>query len=144
MGNELSGRRRVLIVEDDVPLRKALREMLTTVGYQAVEAGNGASARNELAAHAPDLVCLDIGLPESSGYDICEFIRASPQHRAVRILMMSERTLPGDRAQAYDSGADDYLAKPFSSEQLLARIEALLKTMPRGDEQEDPGCAPAS
>jgi DNA-binding response OmpR family regulator len=130
MKNELAMRRTILIVEDDVALRKALREMLTLMGYRTVEAGTGAKARTELAANVPDLVCLDLALPESSGIELCEYIRSSPAHRKVRVLMMSNRLRPGDRAMAFESGADDYLPKPFSREDLRSRIEALLQSHP--------------
>lgn len=119
-------KKQVLIVEDDVALRRELRESLQARGFDTLEAGDGESARNQLAEHSPDLVCLDLVLPESSGYELCDYIRASAAHRLTQVLMMSDRVLPGDRAAAMDAGANDYLPKPFSRAQLLARIAALL------------------
>src|SRR5919197_3292693 len=146
MKNEMAVQRTILIVEDDVALRKAMREMLTLMGYRTVEAGSGARARNELAAHVPDLVCLDIALPESSGIELCEYIRSSPAHHNVRVLMMSDRVRPDDRAMAFESGADDYLPKPFSREGLHSRIQALLQSAaPSQAEREgDPPCTRVS
>ncbi|HYX91472.1 MAG TPA: response regulator [Myxococcaceae bacterium] len=136
--------RTILIVEDDVPLRKAVREMLTLMGYRVVEAGSGCGARNALAAHVPDLVCLDLALPECSGLELCEYVRSSPAHCNVPVLMMSERLRPSDRAMAFECGADDYLPKPFSREELRVRIEALLQGSPPATADRVPACTPAS
>jgi two-component system chemotaxis response regulator CheY len=136
--------RTILIVEDDVALRKAVREMLTLMGYRVVEAGSGAGARQALAAHVPDLVCLDLALPECSGVELCEDIRSSPALRDVPVLMMSERLRPSDRAMAFECGADDYLPKPFSREDLRVRIEALLRGPLPATAARIPACTPAS
>jgi two-component system chemotaxis response regulator CheY len=74
----------------------------------------------------PDLICLDLVLPESSGYEVCEFIRRSPEHRGTPVLIMSGRSYPADRAHAAEAGADAFIAKPFTEDDLRRRIERLL------------------
>ena len=117
----------VLVVEDDPLLRVGIVELLQGMGFIAVEAADGASAMARLASVRPDLVCLDLILPEASGYEVCEFIRRSPDHRETPVLIMSGRSYPMDRAQAAEAGADAFLAKPFSAEDLRRRIERLLE-----------------
>jgi DNA-binding response OmpR family regulator len=120
-------RKIVLVVEDHPSLRDAIRDLLNRMGLDTVEAGDGNSAMSRLACCNPDLVCLDLVLPESSGYDVCEFIRRSPQHRATPVLIMSERAYPEDRAHAAEVGANAFIAKPFSEANLRRRIETLLE-----------------
>ena len=91
-----------------------------------MEASDAASAIDRLASCRPDMICLDLVLPDSSGYDVCEFIRKSPEHGTTPILMMSDRSYPEDRAHAAEAGADAFLAKPFSEKTLRERVEALL------------------
>jgi DNA-binding response OmpR family regulator len=120
-------RKIVLVVEDHPSLRDAIRDLLHRMGLDTVEASDGNTAISRLASCRPDLVCLDLVLPESSGYDVCEFIRRSPQHRATPVLMMSERAYPEDRAHAAEVGANAFIAKPFSEANLRRRIETLLE-----------------
>ncbi|TMA28579.1 MAG: response regulator [Deltaproteobacteria bacterium] len=122
----MAGRKTVLVVEDHPPVRSAIREMFQRMGYDAVEAGDGTAALARLSGMRPDLVCLDLVLPESSGYEICEFIRRSPEHRRTPVLIMSERAYPEDRAHAVEAGANDFIAKPFSEDDLRRRIESIL------------------
>lgn len=114
-----------LLVEDHPELRSEIRSFLQRMGLRTVEASDAGSALSRLAAYQPDLICLDLVLPESSGYELCEFIRKSPQHRTTPVLVMSDRSYPADRAHAAEAGADAFLAKPFSEASLRQRIEAL-------------------
>lgn len=120
-------RRTVLLVEDHPLLRGYLRRSLEQMGFDIQEAADGRTALGQLASCTPDLVCLDLILPESSGYEICEFIRGSLRHRNTLVLVMSGHSLPEDRARAVEVGANDFLAKPFSKREFCARIEALLR-----------------
>src|SRR5207302_1630539 len=129
-GGEMAGRKTVLVVEDHPPVRSAIREMFQRMGYDAVEAGDGTAAMARLAGMRPDLVCLDLVLPESSGYEVCEFIRRSPEHRETPILIMSGRSYPEDRAHAAEAGADAFISKPFDEDELRGRIESLLDANP--------------
>jgi DNA-binding response OmpR family regulator len=122
------GRRKtILLVEDHPQLRSAIRAHLQRMGFETVEASDATSAVERLSACSPDLICLDLVLPESSGYELCEFIRKLPHHRATPVLMMSERTYPADRAHAAEVGADGFIAKPFGADLLRRSIEGLLR-----------------
>jgi two-component system KDP operon response regulator KdpE len=115
---------RILIVDDEPPIRKLLRMGLTTQGYQILEAPNGKAAL-ALMAEKPDLVILDLGLPDMQGLDLLRTIRAA--HAATPIVVLSSRDDETAKVQALDLGADDYVTKPFGMEELLARMRAALR-----------------
>jgi two-component system KDP operon response regulator KdpE len=115
---------RVLVVDDEPPIRKLLRMGLTTQGYQVIEAQNGRAAL-ALSAEKPDLIILDLGLPDMQGLDLLRTIRT--QHEAVPIVVLSSRGDEAAKVQALDLGADDYVTKPFGMDELLARIRAALR-----------------
>jgi two-component system, OmpR family, KDP operon response regulator KdpE len=115
---------RVLIVDDEPPIRKLLRMGLTTQGYQILEAPNGKTAL-ELVAEKPDLIILDLGLPDVQGLDLLRTIRARDEQ--VAIVVLSSRGDEAAKVQALDLGADDYVTKPFGTEELLARMRAALR-----------------
>ena len=120
-------RKTVLVVEDHPRFRSALRAHLQRMGFDTVEASDAAAAMHHLAVCRPDVICVDLVLPESSGYELCEFIRKSPQHRATPVLVMSDRAYPADRAHAADVGADLFVKKPVNVERLCRWIERLLQ-----------------
>jgi len=103
----------VLVVEDDPEIRKLLRKYLEKLDFEVSEAGTGKAAWAQLDKARPTLVCLDLMLPESSGYEICERIRATPRLRDLPVLIVSARSLPPDRALAEEVGATAYLIKPI-------------------------------
>ncbi len=115
---------RVLIVDDEPPIRKLLRMGLTAQGYQVLEAPNGKTAL-ELVAQGPDLVILDLGLPDVQGFDLLRTIRA--RNEQVPIVVLSSRGDEAAKVAALDLGADDYVTKPFGTEELLARMRAALR-----------------
>lgn len=119
-------RKSILVVEDHPPQLLAIRKVLAELGLELVVAGDGAAAKEVLARFVPDLVCLELRLPDSSGYELCELIRNSPAHCDVPVLVLSDRAQAGDRAQAFEAGADDFLVKPVLDAQLRSRIERLL------------------
>jgi DNA-binding response OmpR family regulator len=123
-------KQKVLLVEDDPALRKLVKSHLDRMGLEVVEAADGRSALARLGEHAPDLVCLDLMLPESSGYEVCEFIRKTATLKHVPVLVMSARTLPEDRAHAEEVGASAYLIKPFNRATFTTQVSALLRTKP--------------
>jgi two-component system KDP operon response regulator KdpE len=115
---------RVLIVDDEPPIRRLLRMGLTAQGYHVLEAPDGATAL-DLIAEKPDLVILDLGLPDMEGLDLLRSIRA--QNERVPIVVLSSRGDEAAKVQALDIGADDYVTKPFGTDELLARMRAALR-----------------
>jgi CheY-like chemotaxis protein len=113
----------VLVVEDSPLFRRMLSDMLTEMGYtRIVEAFGGRAALALLATERPSLVCLDLTLPDVSGFEVCEHIRATPGLEQVPVLMISARTLTLDRAQAEEAGASGYLTKPFTPEEFRQQV----------------------
>ena len=121
------GTGRVLIVEDDEDIADVLRRSLRNEGYEVRTSGDGVEALDVAAGFFPDLVVLDLGLPRMDGVEVCRRLRADSD---VPILMLTARTETEDRVGGLDSGADDYLVKPFERRELLARIRALLRRRP--------------
>ena len=115
---------RVLIVDDEPPIRKLLRLGLNTQGYQTIEAPNAKTALNVLAEN-PDLIILDLGLPDMPGHELLRTIRA--RNEQVPIIVLSSRGDEAGKVQALDLGADDYITKPFGMNELLARMRAGLR-----------------
>ena len=118
---------RVLLVEDDAEIAEVLRRSLRNEGYEVRTAGDGVTALEAATDFVPDLVVLDLGLPRLDGVEVCRRLRDEGD---VPILMLTARTEVEDRVSGLDSGADDYLAKPFERRELLARIRALLRRRP--------------
>jgi two-component system KDP operon response regulator KdpE len=115
---------RVLVIDDEPPIRKLLRMGLAVQGYQIVEAPNRKTAL-DLLGEAPDLIILDLGLPDAQGLDLLQTIRARSE--SVPIVVLSSRSDEAGKVQALDLGADDYITKPFSMDELLARLRAALR-----------------
>ncbi|QIP07978.1 response regulator [Bradyrhizobium symbiodeficiens] len=115
---------KVLVIDDEPPIRKLLRMGLTTQGYEILEASNGRMALEKLAEE-PALIILDLGLPDVQGHELLRTIRA--RNEAVPIVVLSSRGDEAGKVQALDLGADDYLTKPFGMEELLARLRAALR-----------------
>src|SRR5678816_4369337 len=105
--------RKALVVEDHPDARALVRTYLLAMGLEVVDVAEGRSAIRVLQATRPDLVCLDLMLPELSGFEVCEYMRADPRLKDVPILVMSARAKPMDRAFAEEVGATAYLVKPF-------------------------------
>ncbi|GAA2851576.1 two-component system response regulator KdpE [Pseudonocardia halophobica] len=115
---------RVLVVDDDRAIARALRINLTAQGYHVTLAGDGATALRAAADRHPDVVVLDLGLPDLDGADVIAGIRGwSP----VPIIVLSARTDSGEKVAALDAGADDYVTKPFGMDELLARLRAAVR-----------------
>jgi two-component system, OmpR family, KDP operon response regulator KdpE len=115
---------RVLVVDDEPPIRKLLRMGLSTQGYEVLEASNG-KASLQLLAREPDLIILDLGLPDIQGHEVLRMIRA--RNERVPIVVLSSRGDEVAKVRALDFGADDYVTKPFGMDELLARIRAALR-----------------
>jgi two-component system phosphate regulon response regulator PhoB len=117
----------ILVVEDEAPLLTLLRYNLEKQGFKVEEAADGQEALMRVAEARPDLVLLDWMLPALSGLEVCRQLRRRPNTRDLPIIMVTARTEDQDAVRALDTGADDYIAKPFAMESLLARIRALLR-----------------
>ena len=117
--------RRILIVEDEENIVLSLQFLLRQAGHTVDVAADGATAMR-LMARSPDLVILDVMLPDRDGFSICEEIRANPAWAAARILMLTARGRDSDREKGIALGADDYVVKPFSTRDLMKRVTALL------------------
>jgi two-component system response regulator MprA len=118
---------RVLVVEDDDEIAQVLQRSLRLDGYDVRIAGDGEAALDQAAAYHPDLVILDLGLPKLDGIEVARRLRAADD---VPILMLTARDAVESRVEGLDSGADDYLVKPFERQELLARLRALLRRRP--------------
>jgi two-component system, OmpR family, KDP operon response regulator KdpE len=128
---------RVLIVDDDTQLLRALRINLTARGYTVLTAADGRTALRAAAEHRPDVVVLDLGLPDLDGTDVITELRTFTQ---VPIIVLSARTDSSDKVHALDRGADDYVTKPFGVEELTARLRAAVRraTTVAGSPDEEP------
>jgi CheY-like chemotaxis protein len=116
---------RILIVEDDPAILCGLRDNLQFESHEVLTAVDGEAGYRSACEHAPDLVILDLMLPKLSGYDLCRRVRG--EGFSAPILMLSARSQEGDRVVGLDLGANDYVSKPFSLRELLARVRALLR-----------------
>ncbi|MGB3540288.1 MAG: response regulator [Mesorhizobium sp.] len=116
---------RILVVDDEPPIRRLLRTSLASQGFQIVEAATGREALDEVEQAPPDLIVLDLGLPDMQGQEVIRLLRE--QGSAVPIVVLSSRTDETGKVEALDLGADDYVTKPFGTDELLARIRAALR-----------------
>ena len=119
----------ILVVEDDPRLRERLARYLSNEGFRVTVAGDAAEARMQLRAINPDLMVLDVMMPGESGLDLTQSLRAE-QKPDLPILLLTARGAPEDRIAGFESGADDYLGKPFEPRELVLRIRALLRRAP--------------
>ncbi len=132
----MTKRFRVLLVDDEVAIQRAVGPLLRSRGYDVDIAGTGADAIRIVAEQTPDLIVLDLGLPDLEGTEVCRRIRAGSR---VPIVVLSARGSEADKVRALDLGADDYVTKPFGPEELLARIRVALRRLASEDEVET-GC----
>jgi len=122
----------ILVIEDDAAIREVLQALLGSVGFRVVEAATAARADVEARAHRPDLLLVDLGLPDGDGLTVVRAVRSwSP----VPIIVLSARTMEEQKIAALDAGADDYITKPFSAAELLARVRAALRRNVRVSDQ---------
>jgi two-component system KDP operon response regulator KdpE len=126
---------KILIADDDPQILRALKVTLGARGYDVVTAGDGREALDLAATQHPDLVMLDLGMPHLDGVEVIAGLRG---WSTVPILVVSGRTDAADKVEALDAGADDYVTKPFSMDELLARIRAQTRRLPSGTDDEQP------
>jgi two-component system cell cycle response regulator DivK len=114
----------ILVVEDQEDNRQILRDLLTSGGFDMIEAENGADAIAAAEANRPDLILMDIQLPILDGYEATRRIKANPDLKSIPIIVVTSYALSGDEDKARRAGCDDYVAKPFSPRELLAKIKS--------------------
>lgn len=119
----------VLVVDDERRYRELLEMNLTRRGYRVLQAADGLTAVNQVELAQPDLVMLDIMLPDMDGYEVCRRIR---EYSSVPIIMLTAKAEPTEKVRGLAIGADDYVTKPFSAEEVLARVEAVLRRADAG------------
>jgi two-component system KDP operon response regulator KdpE len=118
---------RILVVDDDPQIRRAMRSTLTARGYEVDDARNGEEALEKIRSESYDLVLLDVNMSGMTGLEICRIIRPSSE---VAIIMLTVSNSEKDKVAALDAGADDYVTKPYSTPELLARIRATMRRLP--------------
>ena len=124
-GIPMNNKYKILLVEDEPSIRKYVNALLNASGYIVIEAANCAEAKPCFLSHTPDLVLLDLGLPDGDGMQLLKFIRS---RSAVPVIVLSARSDETDKVVALDGGANDYVTKPFGSAELLARMRSALRT----------------
>src|SRR5580765_4314257 len=128
--------RTILLVEDEQPIRDMVAFGLRRAGFDVVEAEDSQTARARVADRRPDLMLVDWMLPDMSGLELTRALKRDRETRDLPIIMLTARTSEGDKVAGLDGGADDYLTKPFSPRELLARVNALLRRVAGPDEGE--------
>src|SRR6187200_60052 len=117
--------KRILVIEDEPQMRLGLRDNLELEGYEVETAADGDEGLQKAAAFAPDLVILDVMLPRKNGFDVCRELRA--RSNSTPVVMLTARSAETDKVLGLELGADDYVTKPFSITELLARVRAVLR-----------------
>ena len=117
---------RILVADDDVDIRELVEFKLSTLGHEIVAVSDGAAAVDACREHKPDLAVLDVMMPGMSGLDAIRVIRSDPSMADVPVILLTARAQETDVETGFDSGADDYITKPFSPRELASRVQALL------------------
>lgn len=119
-------KKRILVVEDQEDNRRILRDLLTNAGYQVLEVENGGEALGAAVAYHPDLILMDIQLPVLDGYEATRSLKAHPEVRQIPVIAITSYALSGDEGKARAAGCDDYVTKPYSPRQVLAKVRSYL------------------
>ncbi|MGD0289084.1 MAG: response regulator [Candidatus Binataceae bacterium] len=132
-------RQKILVVEDEADIRELLRYNLAQEGFAVEEASDGAEALDRIERRAPDLLVLDLMLPQMSGLELCRRMRSNPETAKLPILVVTAKSAEVDRILGLEMGADDYVVKPFSPREVVARVKALLRRANPASEPASPG-----
>src|SRR5262245_29536836 len=117
---------KILVADDDLDSLKLIGLMLQRKGYEVIAANTGAQALAKAASERPDLVILDVMMPDLSGYEVCRQMRTTPETQGIPIIMFTAKTMIDDKVAGFEAGADDYLTKPTHPEELASRVRAIL------------------
>jgi DNA-binding response OmpR family regulator len=117
---------KILVVDDEPNIVLSLEFLMKRAGYEVRTASNGEEALQAIGEDVPDLVLLDVMMPKRDGYEVCQAVRANPQWRDVRIVMLTAKGRDVEREKGLALGADDYITKPFATQELLERVRQLL------------------
>jgi two-component system alkaline phosphatase synthesis response regulator PhoP len=118
---------RVLVAEDERDVAELIRYTLAREGFEVIVAPNGADALREARESRPDLMLLDLMLPQINGWELCRRLKQDPATRALPVIMLTARAEEGDKVLGFELGADDYVTKPFSTRELVARVRAVVR-----------------
>jgi DNA-binding response OmpR family regulator len=127
------GTGRILVVEDEQDVAELLRYHLTKEGYEVVIAPNGTDAVKRARDIRPEVILLDIMVPHLNGWEVCRRLKAEPETRAIPVIMVTGRVEEGDKVLGFEMGADDYVTKPFSPRELVARVRAVARRGRQGE-----------
>ncbi len=117
--------KKILMIEDNPNLSETVSDIFETEGYEVVMAADGSEGLRKVKEDEPDLLILDIMLPDMDGIEVCRYLRADPKTARLPIIMLTARALPEEQKIGFETGADDYLAKPVDPSELLTRVKAL-------------------
>ncbi|WP_395714882.1 response regulator [Reyranella sp.] len=118
--------KKILVVEDTEDNRQILRDLLGMAGYELIEAHDGAEGVVKAAEHRPDLILMDIQMPVMDGYEATRRIKSDPALKAIPVIAVTSYALSGDEDKARAAGCDDYIAKPYSPRQMLAKVRGIV------------------
>jgi DNA-binding response OmpR family regulator len=118
--------KRVLIVDDEPNIVLSLEFLMKREGYNVTTAGDGDAALKAVDAKVPDLILLDINMPKRDGFDVCQTLRANPEYKDIKILMLTAKGRDVDQEKGLALGADDYVTKPFATQDVVAKVAELL------------------
>lgn len=129
---------KTILVVDDVPVNiQLLNTYLASEGYNVLTASDGAEAIEQVQQHAPDLILLDVMMPKMNGFDVCKFLKSQELTRFIPVIMVTALNEVEDKVKGIDSGADDFISKPFNKLELLARVRSLLRIKYLHDELQE-------
>ena len=121
------GQKKILVVDDEVDLVETIRFPLEAEGFNVLVAYNGEDALNQARTETPDLILLDIMLPKLDGYKVCRLLKFDERYRNIPIIMLTARAQEKDKIIGLETGADEYITKPFDMDELLEKVKAYLK-----------------
>lgn len=124
------GKEKILIVDDEINITISLDFLMKKMGYETQVAHDGAQALEKVANYRPDLILLDVMMPKISGFDVCERIRANPEYEDIKIIMLTAKGREVEVTKGLALGANEYIIKPFSTKELVQRIEQILADSP--------------